>query len=99
MTNGLTIRKKETEDKKTVIMLDYRDYFDRNTREEDSFSDEFEFEEYRRGLKDLVLKGECSINGKYGTVSIRRRKSLFMTMMSGNESISIPIKREDLALS
>jgi|WetSurMetagenome_2_1015567.scaffolds.fasta_scaffold1162883_2 hypothetical protein len=97
MTNGLTVIKKENEGNPKVY-LDYSEYFDKNTWERDSFSTEFEIEEYRRGLKELAETGACVMEGKYGSVSISGKTLLRMTMISEAESISIPIKIEELAL-
>jgi hypothetical protein len=98
MTNGLTIKKTESENRIPIVSIDYDEYFDRNTGERDSFSAEFKLAEYEKGLKELARKGSCSINGQYGSISVTGKGLLQMTMISGRESISIPVSLEELSL-
>jgi hypothetical protein len=98
MTNGLKIKKTESEDRIPIVSIDYDEDFDKNTGERDSFSAEFRLAEYRKGMKELAKKGSCSIKGQYGSVSICGKDLLHMTMISGRESISIPVSLEELSL-
>jgi hypothetical protein len=98
MTNGLTIKKTESENRIPIVCVGYHACFDWRTGEYDSFTAEFALDKYKKGMKELARKGSCSISGQYGSVSIRGKDLLHMTMQSGNESISIPVSLEELSL-
>jgi len=75
------------------VELSYFEVFDRTTGEYDSYYGIFTREEYRRGLRELRDKNQCSIQGNNCQLEITKKNSHFEIYFSTpNKSIAITQK-------